>query len=155
MATMTPEQLALVRDTATKVTGTGEDLARCFSDRLLELRPSACPRFPDPHEPRAFVDEVLFLATAAQDLPVFVERARALGRRQQRSGVRTTDHPLLGAALLGAVEAVSGEDWTPAVADAWRCLFALVSETMLEGAAGGLFRPPPAAQASPRDRPAG
>ena len=153
---MTPEQLALVRDTATKVDGAGEDLARRFSGRLLELRPSASTQCPvDLHEPRTFVDEVLFLATAAADLPVFVERARDLGRRQQRSGVRTTDYPLLGEALLGAVEAVSGEGWTPEVADAWRCLFALVSETMLEGAAGGLFRAPLATQASPRGRPAG
>ena len=153
---MTPEQLALVRETARRVDGAGDDLARRFSGRLLELQPSACPFFPgDLRGQSAFVDEVLFLATVARDLPVFVERARDLGRRQQGSGVRTTDYPLLGTALLGALQAVSGDDWTPEVADSWRCLFALVSETMLEGAAGALFRSPPAVPASPPGRPAG
>ena len=156
MGTMTPEQLALVRETATRVDGGGEELARRFSGRLLELRPSAGTSFAGALQgPSAFVEEVLFLATAAQDLPVFVERARELGRRQQRAGVQTTDYPVLGSALLGAVRDVSGDGWTPEVAASWRCLFALLSETMLEGAAGDLFRSPPPTQASPLGRPAG
>ena len=153
---MTPEQLALVQETAATLEHAGEAFARRFSDRLLALHPSAGAHFRvEPRQGGSFVDEVLFLATAAGDLPVFVERARELGRRQPGSGVQTTDYPFLGEALLHAAREVAGDDWTPEVADSWRRLFALVSETMLEGAAAGLFRSRGAAQGCPPGRPGG
>lgn len=140
---MTPEQLAMVRETATRLEDAGEDFARRFYRCLFGLHPSARARLSRGlRQGGPFLDEVLFLATAAGDLPVFLPRARELGRRQQGAGVQTTDYPFLGEALLDAVRQVAGDDWTPEVADSWHRLFALVSETMLEGAAGGLFRSP-------------
>src|SRR5215208_3256787 len=107
---MTPEQLALVRETAGTLEDAGDAFARRFYDRLFALHPSAGAHFPvDPRQGGAFLDEVLFLATAAGDLPVFVERARELGRRQQGSGLETTDYPFLGEALLDAVRYVAGD----------------------------------------------
>ena len=153
---MTPEQLVMVRETAAKLEDAGEDFARRFYGCLFELHPPARVRFSRGlRQGGAFLDELLFLATAAGDLPVFVQRARELGRRQQGSGVQTTDYAFLGEALLHAAREVAGDDWTPEVADSWRRLFALVSETMLEGAAAGLFRSRGAAQGCPPGRPGG
>src|SRR5215212_10309664 len=153
---MTPEQLVMVRETAPKLEDAGEAFARRFYDCLFDLHPSARVRFSRGlRRGGAFLDELLFLATAAGDLPVFVQRARELGRRQPGSGVQTTDYPFLGEALLHAAREVAGDDWTPEVADSWRRLFALVSETMLEGAAAGLFRSRGAAQGCPPGRPGG
>ena len=139
---MTPEQLALVRETVTRIGAAEGEVADRFGDRLAD--PSAAGHLLGAlgDDPRTFVHEVLGLATVADDLPVFVVRARGLGRRLQAAGVETTDHPFLREALLDAVRPAGGGDWTVEVGDAWRCLLTLVSETMLEGAAAGLFSAP-------------
>ena len=138
---MTPEQLAIVRATAPVVEAAGDAFARCFYDRLFALHPDAGHLFPE--ELRAdrgrIVDEVVFLASAAADLPQFLARAHQLGARWQAYGAHACDYPAAGDALIDAVATVVGEAWTPEVAAAWRRLYELAAEAMLEGAAGGLF----------------
>jgi hemoglobin-like flavoprotein len=40
---------------------------------------------------------------------------------------------------MGALSEVLGAAWTPEAEGAWRRLYELISETMLEGAAGSVF----------------
>ena len=141
---MTPEQLAHVRTTAALVEQAGEEFADHYYDLLFELQPSARSLFPpDPRIQRGrVVDEIVFLANATDDLPAFCERARELGRRLAALGVHADDYPAMGEALVDTVGHVAGETWSPDAAQAWRCLYALTSETMLEGAADALFTEP-------------
>lgn len=138
---MTPEQLALVRRTTPKIRALGEDVASWFYEGLFERHPPARHLFPPTLASQGgkLVDEVLFLASAAEDLPRFLGRARALGRRHRAYGVQAGDYVFVGEALVEAVRRASGDSWSAEAAAAWQRLYALISEAMLEGAAEDLF----------------
>jgi hemoglobin-like flavoprotein len=140
---MTPEQLALVRRTAVSIEATRHEFGRRFYGHLFELDPSTRRLFPDDNGAQAsrFTDEVLGLVAIAGDLPVFLERARALGERHRRYGVHAADYPVIGDALVAAVADIAEADWSPLADASWHCMFALIAEGMIEGACGGLFGP--------------
>ena len=141
---MTPEQVAVVQRTASALERGGDRFARAFYDQLFERRPSARCLFPEDLDPQRglLLAEILRLARAASDLPSFLERARELGRRHQRYGVRSDDYPFVGEALIAALAEVIADQWDPEVEAAWRRTYCLISEAMLEGAQAGLFSDP-------------
>lgn len=141
---MTPEQVAIVRRTAAVVAETSDDFARRFYGHLFEHRPSARCLFPEDLQVlrSRLVDEILCLVDAAGDLPAFLQRARQLGARHQGYGVHADDYPFVGDALVAAVAEVTGDGWTALADAAWRRMYVLISEAMLEGAEGGLFTDP-------------
>ena len=111
---MTPEQLRLVRTTVVRL------------EVLDEVRPSV-------------IRELALLAEAADDMPVFVRRARELGVRTQRRGMRFEHFADAEQTLMAALSTALGDDLTPDVERAWRRFCCLITETMLEGAAGAQF----------------
>jgi nitric oxide dioxygenase len=138
---MTPEQLLLIQQTTAEVERDASRFSARFYERLFELEPDLRPLFPDDlTAPRGkLVDELLFLAGAAVDLPVFLERARHLGARHQSYGVRPDHYDTVRAALMDSLSEVLGSRWDEVTGRAWRSLYCLVAETMLEGARGSLF----------------
>jgi hemoglobin-like flavoprotein len=142
---VTPDQLALVRETASTIDAAGDSFAERFDDHLFARHPAARRLFPDDtttHRSQ-LTDEIVFLvAAAAADLPALLERARALGARHRHYGVRAADYPLAGEALVAAVGDVAGGAWSAEAAAAWRRMYALIAETMVEGASGELFSSP-------------
>lgn len=140
---MTPEQLELVRETASIIDAAGDSFAERFDDHLFARHPAARRLFPDDTTTHRgqLTDEIVFLVAAA-DLPALLERARALGARHRHYGVHAADYPLAGEALVAAVGDVAGGAWSAEVAAAWRRMYALIAETMLEGASGELFSSP-------------
>lgn len=138
---MTPEQIELVRRTALVVEDDSGRFGHVFYERLFQLDPQARSLF---HvdmvdQQQKLVDEVAFLAAAVDDFPGFVQRAHALGERHRGYGVRPVHYGVVQVALIDALSATLGEEWTDDAATAWRRLYALVAETMLEGAAPQLF----------------
>lgn len=141
---MTPEQLASVRSTAALVEQAVDRCASCFYDDLFERHPPARTLFADDLRAgeRTVVDELLTLVAAADDLEGFLARARMLGLRHQRRGLHVADYAFVGEALVAAVAAVVGDDWSATAEDSWRRMYGLMAEAMLEGAEQGLFNPP-------------
>jgi hemoglobin-like flavoprotein len=142
---MTPEQRELVQSTATIVEREAERFSTVLYDRLFALDAVTRTLFPaDITQQRAqLVDELSFLAAAIKDLPTFIEHARRLGARHHRYGVRPEHFELMEPALLEALRSVLGDEFTDDVERAWRRLYRLIAETMLEGSAGELFGLPP------------
>jgi nitric oxide dioxygenase len=138
---MTPEQLQLIAETARAVETRAEPFGTLFYERLFDLSPETRTLFPsDLTEQRGkLIDELVFLAGAAGDLPTFLDRAHDLGARHQTYGVRPGDYDSVGAALLDTLALVLGPQWTEECRRAWRALYRLIAETMLEGAAGSIF----------------
>jgi hemoglobin-like flavoprotein len=138
---MTPEQLEAVTRSAAVVAHHGDRFARRFYERLFELAPRARELFPtDLTEQRGkLVSELVFLVEAARDLPVFVDRARELGARHHRYGVRPGDYRVVVEALVAGLSNVLDGDFDDALEGAWRHLYWLIAETMLEGASGDVF----------------
>ncbi|MFL6206400.1 MAG: globin domain-containing protein [Acidimicrobiales bacterium] len=139
---MTPEQLASVRATAVLVERAIDQCASCFYDDLFDRHPSTRRLFADDvmSAGATLLDELLGLIAATDDLGAFLLQARALGLRLQRRGIHAADYAFVGDALIAAIEAVVGDTWTVDVEAAWRRMYALVVEAMLEGAEEGLFR---------------
>ena len=62
--------------------------------------------------------------------------ARSLAKRHVGYGVKAADYAPVGAALLWTLEQGLGEQWTPALAAAWRAAYTLLSEFMIAEAYG-------------------
>jgi hemoglobin-like flavoprotein len=59
---------------------------------------------------------------------------KSLGTRHIKYGVLPQHYPLVGAALLAALELHTKEAWTAEVLQAWKEAYAAVTQLMLEGA---------------------
>jgi hemoglobin-like flavoprotein len=138
---VTPDELALVQETVRIAAADPDALARGFYDRLFNIAPHTRALFPeDMTEQRGkLVDEFEFLVAAATDLDTFVTRARELGARHVDYGVTTAHYDDVETALMGALADRLGDEWNGEREDAWRRLYRLIAETMLDGAAGRSF----------------
>ena len=138
---MTPEELALVTDSADVVCADADAFADSFYSTLFEIAPESRALFPTAMTAQKgkLVDELVFLVGAAQDLDTFVERARGLGARHAGYGVRFGDYEAVGAALVSAVAERVGDDWTIEHQRAWEKLYRLIADVMREGANSSLF----------------
>lgn len=138
---MTPEELALVTETADIACADADAFAEAFYGTLFEISPESRALFPtDMTAQRGkLVDELVFLVAAAQDLDAFVVRARELGDRHTGYGVTFSDYDAVGAALVSAVAERMGEDWTMEQKRAWDKLYRLIADVMREGASKDLF----------------
>ena len=56
----------------------------------------------------------------------------ALARRHVHYGVVPQQYAYVGAALLWTLEHCLGDDWTPAVANAWQTCYAMLSSAMIQ-----------------------
>ena len=141
---MTPEQLESVPRQPALVERALDQCASCFYDDLFARHPSARSLFTDDliAQGNTLFDELLGLIAATDDLPGFLAHARVLGLRLQRRGIHAADYAFVGDALIGAVAVVVGEGWTVEIQEAWRRMYALIVEAMLEGAEEGLFLSP-------------
>lgn len=133
---MTPEQLDEVARSAALVERRAESFSTAFYERLFAEWPEARGLFPaDLTAQRAkLTDEVVFLAEVASDFDGFVVRARELGARHRGYGATSHGYEAVGSALLAGLAAALGDDLTAEVADAWRGLYRIIAEAMLDGA---------------------
>ena len=140
---MTPEQIQLVEQTVAAVDMA--DLAEDFYRRLFARDPSVAAMFTaDPAlQQERFAAELTEIVLSIRALDTFAGRAQALGSRHRGYGVRAGHYVLMGNALLEALAAARGTEWTPEAAEAWAAAYDLVAETMQQGA---LLRSPPATE---------
>jgi nitric oxide dioxygenase len=142
---MTPEQIQLVQTSFAALTGPGHELSLVerFYDQLFTDAPEARALFPDDlTEQRKKLAEALAMVVRSVTEPeLLVPRLRRLGARHVGYGATADHYPVVGAALLQALAAEAGDDWTDELAAAWTAAFTVVSETMLAGAREAQDRP--------------
>jgi nitric oxide dioxygenase len=134
MATMTPEQIQLVEDTADALDVAV--LAADFYNRAFAREPALSEMFTvDPAVQQArFAAELEEIVSSIRHLDRFGAAVRALGARHRGYGVRVVHYRLMGEVLLEALGAALGSRWTPEAAEAWTMAYSLTAETMLAGA---------------------
>jgi hemoglobin-like flavoprotein len=141
---VTPEQLELVSSTLPRVRARGETFSACFLGRLFASAPETRALFTDTiagHR-ASLAAELSCLVEALSDLPAFVVRARDLGARLHAHGVRLDHYEVAEPAVLAGLAVAIGPGWTETTMVAWRRLYRLIVETMLEGAGGAAFAGP-------------
>jgi hemoglobin-like flavoprotein len=135
---MTPEQIALVQESFSKVAPISDAAAVIFYDRLFEVAPAVKPMFPpDMTEQRKKLMATLaVVVNGLSNLGSILPAASALATRHVAYGAKPEHYPVVGAALLWTLEKGLGEAWTPDVAAAWTAAYTTLSGYMISEAYG-------------------
>src|SRR5215470_14666993 len=131
---MTPQQIALVRQSFAKVAPIRDQAGTLFYDRLFTIDPSTRPLFHgDMKSQGAKLMAVISAVVKSLDrIETMLDDLRSLGRNHDRYGVRKEHYVSGGAALLWTLEQGLGPDFTPDVRDAWAAAYGLLISAMTE-----------------------
>jgi len=135
---MTPQQIALVQQSFSKVAPISEAASKLFYDRLFEVAPSVRAMFPeDMTEQRKKLMGVLAaVVNGLSNLETILPVASALAKRHVAYGTKAEHYPVVGATLLWTLEKGLGEAWTPELATAWTDAYGVLSGYMISEAYG-------------------
>ena len=134
---MDPHRIALVRDSFRSVASIAGPAAVLFYGRLMDTDPTTRPLFTrtDMASQGAKLMQALGMVVAALDRPeALLPKAREMAMRHVDYGVRREHYASVGAALLWTLEQGLGEDFTPAVHDAWAEAYAILADAMMDAA---------------------
>ena len=134
---LTADQIHRLRKSFTQVERQSHVAALVFYQRLFELDPALRPLFKTDIELQA--EKLMDMLTAALSLlerpGELTSTLEDLGARHVGYGVKAEHYATVGTALLAMLESVLTKEFTPETRLAWTDLYALISETMLGGAA--------------------
>jgi len=135
---MTPEQIALVQQSFTKVVPISQQAANVFYGRLFEIAPEVKPMFRGDitEQGSKLMTTLAVVVNGLTDLNSILPAASALAKRHVAYGVKPSHYALVGATLLWTLEKGLGAAWTPGLAAAWRAAYATLSGYMIEEAYG-------------------
>ncbi len=135
---MTPDQVKLVQQSFSKVASISDQAAAIFYDRLFEVAPQVKAMFPaDMTEQRKKLMATLaVVVNGLSDLSSILPVTSALAKRHVGYGAKPGHYPVVGAALLWALEKGLGEEWTSEVAAAWTTAYGTLSGFMTSEAYG-------------------
>ena len=106
-----------------------------YSTRILFLRPwtTYVKDFLWPCA-RSVMTTVGVAVRGLRDLDALVPVLENLGARHLGYGVQEAHYDVGGEALLKTLESALGDEWTPAVREAWTQTYGVVKTTMIRGA---------------------
>jgi len=131
---MTPQQVALVRESFAKVVPIKEQAAALFYDRLFVIDPSTRPLFRGDMRSQGvkLMAAIGAVVKSLDRIETMLDDLRALAQRHGRYGVQEAHYASVGAALLWTLDQGLGVDFTPDVRDAWATAYGLLSGAMIE-----------------------
>lgn len=134
---MNPKQIELVRQTWEQIHPEADTAGAMFYARLFELDPSLRPLFGADLQPQIRkLTRTIAMAVASLDrLESLAPALRELGSRHTGYGVKDRHYATVGTALLDTLAAGLAEAFTPEAREAWAETYALLAETMKNGAA--------------------
>lgn len=133
---MTPNEIALIQSSFTKVAPIKSKAAELFYGRLFEIAPEVRPLFKgDMEEQGSKLMATLAVAVnGLSNLAEIVPTVEDLARRHVGYGVRVEHYPPVGAALLWTLGQGLGDAWSPEVENAWRKAYGVLADTMIAAA---------------------
>jgi len=134
---MTPDAIRRVQSSYEKIGDRGDALATAFYKDLFGRAPGLRRVFPDDLTSlKGHFDAALALVIRNLDSIGTIEPAlRDLGAQHVHWGARPEDYVVARDALVTALRELSGSTWTAEIERDWRDAIALISATMLQGAA--------------------
>ena len=133
---MNPTQIKLVQDSFAKVAPISEQAAMLFYDRLFEVAPAVRSMFPDDlsEQRKKLMTTLAVVVNGLSNLEAVLPAASALAKRHVPYGARPEHYPVVGGALLWALEKGLGDAWTPDLAAAWTAAYGTLSGYMISEA---------------------
>lgn len=134
---MTPEQVALVKNSWSQVTPIADKAAELFYGKLFELDPALKSLFKGDmlEQGRKLMQMINTAVNGLDNLESIVPAVEKLGERHVGYGVKNKDYDTVGAALLWTLEAGLGEAFTAEVKAAWTETYGVLAQTMKIAAA--------------------
>jgi hemoglobin-like flavoprotein len=114
-----------------------EELVDRFYRRVFTAAPATRALFAHADmaaQKRALLGALVALRRALRDLSSITPFLAELGARHARYGVVAEHYPVVGAALLEAMEEIGGADWNPRFTAQWAHAYQAVADVMMEGA---------------------
>ena len=135
---MTPEQIAQVQQSFTKVAPIADQAAALFYGRLFEIAPELRPLFRGDmaEQGRKLMATLAVVVGSLTRLDAILPAASALAKRHVGYGVKAAHYRPVGAALLWTLERGLGPQWTPELASAWTAAYTTLSGYMISEAYG-------------------
>jgi hemoglobin-like flavoprotein len=130
----------LIQSTYSMIKAQSDDFAESFYQILFDNYPNVKPLFlqTDMKKQKDKLMESLDLVLVnVHNIKAFKSILIDLGKRHVKYGAVLTDYPLVGDALLQALEKHLGEAWNPNVKHAWTLAYQSIADTMAEGAKSG------------------
>ena len=134
---MTPENIALVKDSWRQVLPIQDTAARLFYGRLFELDPSLRPLFKGDmaEQGRKLMTMINTAIVSLDNLRPILSAVEDLGRRHVAYGVTDLHYDTVGSALLWTLGRGLGEQFTQPVEAAWLEAYTTLASAMKQAAA--------------------
>lgn len=133
---MSPEEIALVRESWQKVLPIQDTAAAIFYARLFELDPALKGLFKGDmaEQQRKLMVTLNTVVTSLDNLAPLIEVVENLGRRHVGYGVKAEHYDTVGIALLWTLGQGLGELFTPSVEGAWTMAYTTLAGVMKQAA---------------------
>jgi hemoglobin-like flavoprotein len=133
---MTPQQIALVKDSFAKVLPIKDVAAAAFYDRLFTLDPSLKPLFKGDMKSQGqkLMQAIGTVVAALDRLETVLPVVQDMARRHVGYGVQDSHYATVGGALLDTLASAFGKDFTPETRDAWATAYGTLSGAMIDAA---------------------
>jgi hemoglobin-like flavoprotein len=133
---MTPEKVALVRSSWQQVFPIQDTAAQLFYGRLFELDPSLRSLFRGDmvEQGRKLMAMINTVVVSLDKLGPILATIEDMGRRHVAYGVTEAHYDTVGSALLWTLGKGLGEQFTPAIEDAWTEAYGTLASAMKQAA---------------------
>ncbi|MFZ5574245.1 MAG: globin family protein [Pseudomonadota bacterium] len=133
---MTPEKIALVRSSWQLVLPIKDKAAQLFYGQLFEIDPSLRSMFKGDmaEQGRKLMAIINTAVNSLDDLGPILGAVQDMGRRHVAYGVTEAHYDTVGKALIWALGKGLGEQFTPAVKDAWIETYTTLASAMKQAA---------------------
>lgn len=127
----------LIQSSYATIKTQANEFSESFYQILFEKYPTLQPLFSKTDmkkQKNKLIESLDLVLVNVHNPKAFNSILKDLGKRHVKYGAVLTDYPLVGDALLQALEKHLGKDWTPNVKHAWSSAYQTISDTMAEGA---------------------
>jgi hemoglobin-like flavoprotein len=133
---MTPEKIALVRISWQQVLPISDSAAKLFYGQLFELDPSLRSLFKGDmvEQGRKLMAMINTVVISLDQLGPILGTIEDMGRRHVAYGVTEAHYDTVGSALIWTLGKGLGEQFTPAVEDAWAEAYNTLASAMKQAA---------------------
>ncbi len=132
--TLSSEHRAIVTATFREIIPISDTFVHMFYNRLFELKPTVKPLFNssiDDQGPK-LIAMLVILVKSLDRLDDLVPAIQALSKRHVKYGVVQEDYPVVGEALLWALEYMLKERFTSDVKMAWAAMYTALADICIE-----------------------
>ena len=133
--TLTPTDISLIQNSWKKIEPISDAASDLFYQRLFEIEPAAREMFKIDikSQGKKLIQSLSMVVRGLNDLYTLAPVLKDLGARHYDYGTLPIHFPIVGEALLWALEKGLGDDWNPELKNAWANGYALITDQMKQG----------------------